>query len=123
MILIKSLIVFLGIISFYGATAFFLELVTKRIFKKREYENLDLIDVAGRELKKFDVDTCLIIENWPILSDVPMKERMALHQFFECVMEYKTPYIYVADKEGKQLLNIAISRDFKKAKIELHKKY
>ena len=86
MILIKSLIVFLGIISFYGATAFFLELVTKRIFKKREYENLDLIDVAGRELKKFDVDTCLITENWPILSDVPMKERMALHQFFECVM-------------------------------------
>lgn len=123
MILIKSLIVFLGIISFYGVTALFLELVTKRIFKKREYENLDLIDLAGRELKKFDVDTCLITENWPILSDVPMKERMALHQFFECVMEYKTPYIYVADKEGKQLLNIAISRDFEKAKIELHKKY
>ena len=121
MILIKIFIVIIGFISFYGVTSLFLEVIRNKILKNREYEILGLIDLAGGELNKFDVETCLITENWSILSDVPMKERMALHQFFECMIEYKTPYIYVADKEGKQLLNVAVSRDFKEAKIELQK--
>ena len=86
MILIKIFIVIIGFISFYGVTSLFLEVIRNKILKNREYEILGLIDLAGGELNKFDVETCLITENWSILSDVPMKERMALHQFFECMI-------------------------------------
>lgn len=56
------------------------------------------------------------------IGDLPVKDRIKFHDFIECLEEYKVPYIYVADKEGKNLIHIAVGRDFNRAKIELAKK-
>ena len=123
MILIKTIIVLFGAFIFFKVTSIILNWIRSIYlkWKKAEKENLDVIKFAGEEVSKFDVDTCFVIEDWGFIRDLPVKDRIKFHDFVECLEEYKVHYIYMADKEGKMLIHLAVGRDFNRAKIELEK--
>ena len=123
MILIKIVIVLFGAYIFFVFTSILLNWIRSKYIKlnSKENENLHMVNQAGEEVLKFDVDSCFVIEDWKFIGDLPVKDRIKFHDFIECLEEYKVPYIYVADKEGKNLIHIAVGRDFNRAKIELEK--
>jgi hypothetical protein len=123
MILIKILIGLFGAYIFFQVTSLFLNWIRSvyNKWKDAEKESIHIIKYAGEEVNKFDVDTCFVIEDWEFIRDLPLDDRIPIHKLVDCLDEYNVHYIYMADKEGKNLIHLAVGRDFKSAKIELEK--
>ncbi len=123
MIFIKIVLVLFYVWAGFSFTSFILTrlrlLYEKKIIRKREFFS---IASAGDELaEKFDVNTCVTTYDVPDDSweKYSFKEKKELINFFTLMDEYKIPYMYVADKDGVNLLHVAMNYSVKKAGIKL----
>lgn len=89
--------------------------------KKKEAEELGAIRTIGKEINKLDADFSVISNNFVASDDksISREENLALMNLYIACLEYKIPYIYVAQKNGNRLILKAYSDDFKGATIEL----
>ncbi|WP_340601094.1 hypothetical protein [Acinetobacter sp. HZNU-JH01] len=123
MIFIKIVLILFYLWAGFSFTSFILTrlrlLYEKKILRKNE---LFSIASAGDELAaKFDVNTCVTTYDVPDESweNYSFKEKKELMNFFTLMDDFKIPYMYVADKDGVNLLHVAMNHSVKTAGIKL----
>lgn len=81
MIFIKIVIVLFGAYIFFVFTSILLNWIRSKYIKlkSKENENLHMVNQAGEEVLKFDVDSCFVIEDWKFIGDLPVKDRIKFH--------------------------------------------
>lgn len=128
MLFLKVFIFIIGLVSFYYFTNIILSKLKRKFFQYKRNREYGLILYASEELSKFDVATAITTLDTRYIDDdstkslkLSSKEKLAIYNLQEKIVELGFSYIFIADKNGEKLLVHATNPTIKQAEIALEK--
>jgi hypothetical protein len=123
-VLEKLIFFIVGAIVFFLWYQLFLSMfdrILNMFERKKRSETMDVVREIGRQIHKLDADFCLTSNDFTLSDDksISREESRALMNLYIACLEYRIPYLYVAQKDDSRLILEAYSEDFKAATIEL----